>query len=227
MEGVHPENNTENNAPATENAASGTGLPVASPRSLDDPNATFEDLPFKPQLTEKQAKRANQTFKGMVLSIGFTVAILIPVLMLNPAPKDDAFESDVNLQATAEQTEQISGFEIFAPELGEKEYANFARWQANTAQGVPYWEFGLVSEDKNFVWVRQAAESNQTWIALISDAATPTEKRTIGGTEWEVRVKDQSTYLIADFADSTVVLSSDTSVEQLNSVAEQVANDLK
>lgn len=226
MEGVQPEKNTENSVPATGNTANGTETPAASPRSLDDPNATFEDLPYKPQLTEKQAKRANQTFKGMVLSIGFTVAILIPVLMLNPPPKDDAFESDVNLQATAEQTEQISGFEIFAPELGDKAYANFARWQANTAQGVPYWECGLVFEDKNFVWVRQAADANPTWIALITDAATPTETRTIGGAQWEVRTKDQSTYLISEFKDSTVVLSSDTSAEQLNSVAEQVASEL-
>ncbi len=226
MEGVEPENNTENNAQAAANAASGTQMPATARRSLDDPNATFEDLPFKPQLTEKQAKRANQTFKGMVLSIGFTIAILIPVLMLNPAPKDDAFESDVNLQATAEQTEKISGFEIFAPELGEKEYANFARWQANTAQGVPYWECGLVFENKDFVWVRQAAEANPTWIALITDAAVPTETRTIGGAQWEVRTKDQGTYLISEFKDSTVVLSSDTSDEQLNVVAEQVASEL-
>lgn len=226
MVGVHPENNTENNAPATEPADRGSETAPASRRSLDDPNATFEDLPFKPQLTEKQAKRANQTFKGMVLSVGFTLAILIPLFLLNPAPKEDSFETDVNLQQTAQQTQQIAGFEVFAPELGENQYANFARWQANAAQGVPYWEFGVVIDDKDFVWVRQAAEANDTWIALTTDTAAPAGTRTIGGSEWEVRAKDESTYLISDRGDSTLILSSDTSEEQLVRVAELVEAEL-
>ena len=223
---MHSENNTENNVPATDPSQGVGQPPVATRRSLDDPDATFEDLPFKPQLTEKQAKRANQTFKGMVLSIGFTVAIVVPLLLLNPAPKDDSFKSEVELQQVAEQAEQVAEFDIFAPKLEENQYANFARWQSNVAQGVPYWEFGMVENDKNFVWVRQSGEANPTWIALITEAAIPTETRTIGGSQWEVRVKDTTTYLISERSDSTVILSSDTSSEQLNRVAEQVEAEL-
>ena len=36
MEGVEPENNTENNAQAAANAASGTQMPATARRSLDD-----------------------------------------------------------------------------------------------------------------------------------------------------------------------------------------------
>jgi len=216
---VQLENNNGNNVPVNEPLDQNAELDSAPRRDLNDPEATFDDLPFKPQLTEKAAKRANQTYKGMILSVGFTLAILIPLILLNPAPKEQAFKSDVNLAQTAEQTESIAGFKIFAPELAEDEYANFARWQANNAQGVPYWEFGVVSDDKNFVWVRQAAKANQTWIALTTDAAVPTGTKTIGGWKWEERVKDKTTYLISERKDSTLILSTDTSTEELENVA--------
>lgn len=219
IEDVQLENNNGDNVPANE-ATDHTAEPTsAGRRDLNDPKATFDDLPFKPQLTEKAAKRANQTYKGMILSVGFTLAILIPLILLNPAPKEQAFKSEVNLQQTAEQTESIAGFKVFAPDLGDDQYANFARWQANNAQGVPYWEFGVVTDDKNFVWVRQAAKANPTWIALTTDTAVPTGTKTIGSWKWEERVKDQTTYLITERKDSTLILSSDTSKEDLENVA--------
>lgn len=220
------ENNSGNTMPVNEPSDQSAKSAPEPRRDLNDPEATFEDLPFKPQLTEKQAKRANQTFKGMVLSVGFTLAVVIPLVLLNPAPKDEAFESKVNLQQTAEQTEQIAGFDVFAPSLGDGQYANFARWQANTAQGVPYWEFGIVTKNKDFVWVRQAAEANATWIALTTDTAVPSGTRTIGGWEWEVRVKDETTYLISERKESTLILSTDTSQQQLEDVAELAESTL-
>jgi len=223
---VQLENNNGNNVPAneaTDHNAESTSVPR---RDLNDPEATFEDLPFKPQLTEKAAKRANQTYKGMILSVGFTLAILIPLILLNPAPKQQAFKSDVNLQQTAEQTESVAGFKIFAPDLADNQYSNFARWQANNAQGVPYWEFGIVADDKNFVYVRQAGKANPTWIALTTDAAVPTGTKTIGSWEWEERVKDETTYLITERKDSTLILSTDTSTEELENVAKLAESTL-
>ncbi len=196
-------------------------------RSIDDPNATFEDLPHKPQLTEKQAKRANQTLKGMLLSIGFCIAVFIPLYLLNPQPSDKAFDSKVDLAATAQQASEAVGYELFAPQLEQGEYANFARWQTNSTQDVPYWEFGVVSDDKNFVWVRQAKDANPTWVALITDAAVPAGTVDVDGVQWEKRTKDKTTYLISKQGDSTVILSTDTGEEELVDMAKRVDAELK
>ncbi len=226
MDSVQPEN-TENNTPASEAGA----VPVISDeptrRDLNDPKATFEDLPYKPQLTEKQAKRANQTLKGMIISVAFCIAVFIPLYLLNPTPDEKAFESTVDLQATAQGASEMAGTELFAPELADDEYANFARWQANTAQGVPYWEFGVVIEDSKFVWVRQAVDSNPTWVALITDSALPTGTKEIDGVQWEVRTKDAKTYLISEGKDTTFVLSSDTGEEELVEMARLASQDAK
>src|SRR5699024_7204966 len=146
---------------------------------------------------------------------------------LNPTPDEKAFESTVDLQATAQGASEMAGTELFAPELADDEYANFARWQANTAQGVPYWEFGVVIEDSKFVWVRQAVDSNTTGVGLSTDSALPTGTKEIDGVQWEVRTTDAKTYLISEGKGTTVVLSSDTGEEELVEMARLASQDAK
>lgn len=208
---VQPENTPPNDAQ--------TGAqPVR--RDLNDPKATFEDLPFTPVLTEKQSKRANQTFKGMVLSIGFTVAVLIPLLLLNPGTKEENFQHAVDLQKVASDASGIAEFEVFAPQVSGEDYANFARWKSNQVQDISYWEFGLVMSETNFVYVRQTADANPTWIALVTDNAAPTDERIVDGSKWEVRVKDETTYMISEREDSTLIISSDTGEEEIMAIVQ-------
>ncbi|WP_431711346.1 DUF4245 domain-containing protein [Glutamicibacter uratoxydans] len=214
----------ENQQPASASDASVTGR-----RDINDPNATFEDLPYKPQLTKSQAKRANQTFKGMVLSLLFTLAAVIPILLLNPINSGGENERSVDLEAVAAQAAPAADFEPWAPTLGEGEYANFARWQTSRVQEVSYWEFGLVMQERDFVWVRQIsnAEFNPSWLAALTDNAVPTDTLILDGTEWEQRTKDEQVYLISEREDSTLVLSSDTSEEQLLSIAQAAQQQVK
>lgn len=198
-------------------------------RDVNDPEATFEDLPYKPQLTKSQAKRANQTFKGMVLSLLFTLAAVIPILLLNPANSGEESKRSVDLQEVASQASSAAQFQPWAPSLGEGEYANFARWQTSRAQEVSYWEFGLVMQDRDFVWVRQISneEFNPSWLAALTDNAVPTDTLVLDGTEWERRTKDSQVYLISQREDSTLVLSSDTAEEQLLATAQAAQQQVK
>lgn len=211
MGNVQPENTSQNDVPVGEQ-------PIR--RDLNDPEATFEDLPFTPLLTEKQSKRANQTFKGMLLSVGFTIAVIIPLLLLNPANKEESFQHPVDLQAVASEVSGVADFKVFAPQVSGDEYANFARWKSNQIQDVSYWEFGLVMDETNFVYVRQSADANPTWIALVTDNAIPSDERVINGHNWEVRKKDQTVYMISNFKDSTLIISSDTGEEELMTVVQ-------
>lgn len=219
--GVQPRE-TDQSEPESTPTASGR-------RDLNDPEATFEDLPYTPQLTKSQAKRANQTFKGMVLSLLFTLAAVIPILLLNPINSGGDAERSVDLHLVAEQAAPAADFDPWAPTLGEGEYANFARWQTSRVQEVSYWEFGLVMQERDFVWVRQISndEFNPSWLALLTDNAVPTDTLIIDGSEWEQRVKDDQVYLISQREDSTLVLSSDTSQEQLLSIAQAAQQQVK
>lgn len=223
---MQPEN-PENTTPQSDVSTSSIRSEEMPRRDLNDPDATFEDLPFKPQLTEKQSKRMNQTFKGMIFSIGFCILVFIPLYLLNPQPSAESFKSSVDLQATAQQAGESAGFEPFAPELPENSYANFARWQTNATQGVPFWEFGVVASETKFVWVRQAAEANATWIALTTDGALPSGTQDVDGTQWEVRTKDETTYMISERQDTTFIISSDTGTEELLEIVELAERGVK
>ncbi|GAB3654671.1 hypothetical protein GCM10027591_10580 [Zhihengliuella somnathii] len=185
-----------------------------------------EELP-KPILTKAQAKRANQSLKGMVISVLLTLAVVIPVMFLNPFNQENNFEPDVDVTAVAAQVAQTSSFSPVDADVPEGWTPNFARWKSGTSDGVPYWEVGYLTTDDGFVWVKQTDAANPTWVSQHAGSAPVTGSRTIGGVEWEERasVDDdgvRTVTLVGDLAGTTVLLTSDSGAEDLAAAAEAV-----
>ncbi|GHD09624.1 DUF4245 domain-containing protein [Zhihengliuella salsuginis] len=182
-----------------------------------------EQLP-KPILTESQAKRANQSLKGMVISVLLTLAVVIPVMLMNPFNQENNFEPDVDVSAVAAQAAQSADFAPLDPDMPEGWYPNFARWQAGSTDGVAYWEAGYVTDQEGFVWLKQTDAANPTWIAQHAESAPVTGQRQIGGTTWEersVREDDGAPQvtLVGTVDGTTVLLSSDSGPETLEAAA--------
>jgi len=207
----HPE---DLSAPASAPAAATE--PPAAPES---PAAGESQLPVKPVLTPSQAKRANQTLKGMIISVVLTVAVAIPVVLINPANKADTYRQPVDVTSVASQAAADAAFTPWAPAMPEGDYVNFARWITGNIDGIKYWELGVVTRDEKFVWVRQTADANPSWLATVTDNASPAGEHMVDGTAWELRKKDKDQVLISKFGDSTVVLTSDSGIETLDSLA--------
>lgn len=178
-----------------------------------------EESSFKPVLTPSQAKRANQTLKGMIISVVLTVAVAIPVVLLNPTSKADTYRQTVDVSAVASQAAADASFTPWAPVMPEGDYVNFARWITGNIDGIKYWEFGVVTHDDKFVWVRQSADANPSWLATVTDNATPAGEHLVDGKAWELRAKDKSQVLISKIGNSTILLSSDSGIETLDSMA--------
>lgn len=182
------------------------------------PDTGREPAP-KPLLTPAQAKRANQTLKGMIISVVLTVAVAIPVILINPPNKADTYRAPVDISAVASQAAPDADFTPWAPNLPEGDYVNFARWITKNVDGIKYWEFGVVTKDDKFVWVRQTAKTNPSWLAAVTQGATPAGTHTVDGTEWELRKKEKTQVLITTRGQSTIVLSSDSGTEPLEKLA--------
>ena len=200
--------------------------PASAPVAATEPPAAPEtpadgetQPPFKPVLTPSQAKRANQTLKGMIISVVLTVAVAVPVVLINPANKADTYRQPVEVSAVASQAAADAAFTPWAPVLPEGDYVNFARWITGNIDGIKYWEFGVVTDDAKFVWVRQSADANPSWLATVTDNAVPAGEHLVDGTAWELRKKDKTEVLISTIGDSTVVLTSDSGIETLDSLA--------
>lgn len=197
----------------------GPTVPASSSAPADAPASVEPEQNFKPVLTAAQSKRANQTLKGMIISVLLTVAVAIPVILINPANKAETFRDPVDVADVASQAAADANFVPWAPTLPADDYVNFARWVAGNVDGIKYWEFGVVTSDEKFVWVRQTADSNPSWLATVTENAVPAGTHTVDGTDWELRTKDKSQVLISTIGDSTLVFSSDSGLETLDSMA--------
>ncbi|MBV1779163.1 DUF4245 domain-containing protein [Paeniglutamicibacter sp. ABSL32-1] len=211
----------------------GPAVPAASPASATTPAPVDADAPthvsasapedaqqpVKPVLTPSQAKRANQTLKGMIISVLLTVAVAIPVILINPPDKAENFRAPVDVADVASQAAADADFTPWAPNLPEGDYVNFARWITGNVDGIKFWEFGVVTKDDEFVWVRQTAGANPSWLAAVTENAALAGTHAVDGTDWELRTKGKSEILIGTLGKSTIVLTSDSGLGTLESLA--------
>lgn len=179
-----------------------------------------------PVLTPSQAKRASQTLKGMIISVLLTVAVAIPVILINPPNKAETYRDQIDIAAVAAQAAPDADFTPWAPSLPEGDYVNFARWIAKNVDGIKYWEFGVVTKDDTFVWVRQTNTPNPSWLAAVTENATPAGSHTVDGTAWELRKKDRNQILIGERGESTLVLSSDSGMDTLDDLARLAQSEI-
>lgn len=182
---------------------------------------------FKPVLTPSQAKRANQTLKGMIISVVLTVAVALPIIFINPGSKAETYRQPVDISAVASQAAADAAFIPWAPALPADDYVNFARWLTGNVDGIKFWEFGVVTHDEKFVWVRQSADANPSWLATVTNNAVPAGEHLVDGVPWELRKKDKSQVLISTIGSSTIVLSSDDGIETLESLARLATAQIK
>lgn len=196
------------------------GQPIQQP----DAGAPGEQAPT-PVLTAKQAKRANATVIGMLISTGLTLALVLAAVMLNPAPKGERPGADV--PAIAAEAADTAGYAPLAPELPEGWSANYARWNTGSADGVAHWEVGWLTPGENFIKMSQTSQANPTWVAQMAEQAAPAGERTAGGITWELRDgTDGDAHLIGEFDATTVILSGAADLTEFDVLAEAIAADL-
>lgn len=192
-----------------------------APQQQTDTDGT----PVTPVLTPAQSKRANQSLKGMVISVLLTVAVAVPVVALNPPSSSEQFKPDVNVSAVASQAGQAADFTPVSPAMPDGWYPNFARWTAGTADKIDYWDFGYVTNDNGFVEVRQTGDATPGWIAKMTEDATASGTVDVDGTTWKALAKDAQVTWVLEGKDSTILLSSDSGDDVLRQSARAVMKD--
>lgn len=191
-------------------ASSGSGSGEPAPRRAPLPG----EPGFKAPLTASQVKRANQTVKGMVISVVLTLAVALPVIFLNPSSTENTYEGRVDVAEVAQQTITTEGFEAVSPSFPDDWYANHATWNTGAADGVPFWEIGVVQGEEHYAQVLQTEKANPSWISLATDASMPTGRSVdVDGRAWQERTHSSSdapkTILTTKIGSYTYVVSGD------------------
>ncbi|MDN6333045.1 MAG: DUF4245 domain-containing protein, partial [Micrococcaceae bacterium] len=189
------------------------------------PPPAADDPPVPPVLTPAQSKRANQSLKGMIISVLLTVAVAVPVIALNPAGNDDKFKPDVNVTAVASEAGQAADFTPVAARMPEGWYPNFARWISGSADQIDYWEVGYVTGDDGCGWGRQTADATPGGSAKLSEDATASGSVEVDGTTWDSYTRAAKVSWVRKAHGSTLMLSSESGDEVLREAARAVLED--
>lgn len=182
-------------------------MTAPSPSAGNDGGLRDADAPVTPVLTKKQAQRANSSVVGMLIALGISLLLILPVMLLVPQKKTETFERRVNVAAVATQAGHSMGFKPAAPALGEDYPSNHADMSAGGQSKVPTWTVGYITPSKTYLQFIQTNKANDTWVAQTVNGPK-VDSRTIEGLTWDVytsskneqtwvSVREGNTYLIS------------------------------
>ena len=203
--------------------------PPRQPHEQKVTSETPEEGAVVPQITTKQAAKINAPIRGMIISMAVLFMLILPFLWLSPKPDAQPYRADVNVAEEAGFVAEQADFTPAAPELGEDWTANYARWQANSQDGVPVWSVGYLSPEYRLVELVQTAEANPTWLAQRTELIPVTDQKNVGGVSWDIHHRDpigqqeEFTAWVGELDDSTVILSGKASEGEFEHVAKTLA----
>lgn len=192
----------------------------------------------KPQFTKKQIGRITQPAFAMLLSLIVTLAVVIPIILINPSNQNNDYDPQIDVAQAAQEGSAATPVTLLAPEVPEEWYASFARWRHDNAAEISYWEVGYVTAEKEFLGVTQAIEPNASWLHDYTQEGTSEGTVMAAGYPWEASVKDDNTFWVLnsegtdlpgadDGRPQTIILTSSGTEEQLKSLAEATIAELK
>lgn len=204
-------------------------MPPASPSGRGTPAGAGapDPAPAKPVLRAAAAKRANASVIGMIIALAVSIAVFLPVVLLNPAPKSGGYRPDINVSAIARNAADVAGFTPAAPETGDTFRPNYARWQSGAGNGVPAWEVGYITPGESFIGLIQTQQANPTWLLQQTKNAAVTGTRSAGGQDWELRDTGKGEKsMVLVHAGTTIVLTGTAQLDEFTVLAAAVVESL-
>lgn len=202
-------------------------------------NEAAEDLEQpKPQFTKKQIDRISQPAIAMLLTMVVTVAIVLPLMLINPMSKKNEYDPQIDVTQLAAEGSTATPIRLAAPDVPGEWHATFARWKKDSTAQVDYWEVGYVTQSKEFAGLTQAVGANPSWVMEKTQKATGEEIVNASGYSWQVRTEEDNTYWLLDTKGTdlpgtkdgepqTVILTSSGPQEELSKLAEATVAELK
>lgn len=203
-------------------------IPESSPEKSSSENT------MKPQITTKQAARINAPARNMIISMIVMIALLIPFLMLMPQLTNtkNYYDPDVDLHGISYNAGTEAGFPVAAPELEGWTY-NFARWNSGQADGISFWNTGMVTSNQNYIELTQAKGTNPTWIANKIENAPISDEKKISGAPWKIHTltntnEDKTiTSYVGEIEGTTVILKGEAEPAEFEQLANAVVEYAK
>lgn len=179
--------------------------------------------------------RASKTTTNLLWALGATLLIALVLVLLVTRPDQPIPGSpqlaDIDVAATASQAASTLGASPVVPDI-DGWVANAARLESPTGD-VTSWYVGQLTQDGDFIGLRQGVDANPTWVAQQVAAARQTGERTIAGVVWDEydrRATDPTGItafsLVAEIGASTIVLFGTANDDDFDALAASVVESL-
>lgn len=128
-------------------------------------------------------RRARQTVRNLIFALAATLGLV--VLIIGGVPRDDSNRiNPVDYRSEATAASAATGEIALAPTIPTDWWSNSARLEETA--GVKNWYTGFVTEDEEYIGLRQAFASNPSWVALTLERNWYEGDIEVGGFTWQV-----------------------------------------
>jgi hypothetical protein len=128
-------------------------------------------------------RRAKQTVRNLVYAL--LVTLLLVIVIILGVPRDDSNRIQrIDYLSEASAASEAIGLQVVAPKIPADWWSNSARLEETA--GVSSWYSGFVTEDNQFIGLKQAFESNPSWVALTLERNWYERDLQIAGFTWQV-----------------------------------------
>ncbi|SDT09903.1 DUF4245 domain-containing protein [Microterricola viridarii] len=177
--------------------------------------------------------RAKQTINNLVLSLAATLGLVIVIVLIVPR-SDKPIERAVDWSSVAAELQPTVDVTLVDPALP-------AGWTANSTElstdkaGITSWYIALISPEKQYLGIHQGIDTDASWLAAKLDGNSPVSTAVIDGVSWDVYSNPKPAderglfhyALVTEAGPSTIVLLGEAGPEVFDSVATELAPDVR
>lgn len=177
--------------------------------------------------------KARKTINNLVAALLATLGLVLVIVLIVPR-SDKPIERDVDWSAAAAALQPGVDVTLVDPELP-------IGWSSNSAQlstdkaGISSWYIGLLSPEQKYVGIYQGIDADASWLATLLNGTAPVSTATIDGISWDVYSSSQPAAerglfhyaLVTQAGDSTIVLLGEPGAEVFDSIASELAPDVR
>ncbi|MGO2606392.1 MAG: DUF4245 family protein, partial [Brachybacterium tyrofermentans] len=159
--------------------------PDDAPETPDESSSGLPQPLPQPKSAYELPSRKNTVLRNMVWAIALTMALVVVIAIAffgvgSTSDRTPLENSELDVAASAERAQDVAGFPVAAPAMGEEWSERSARF----ADGdTPRWQVDYTSPSDSLVTLTEESEVSATMLSAALPGTVVEEELTIGGTD--------------------------------------------
>lgn len=206
--------------------------PDDAPETPDESSSGLPQPLPQPKSAYELPSRKNTVLRNMVWAIALTMALVVVIAIAffgvgSTSDRTPLENSELDVAASAERAQDVAGFPVAAPAMGEEWSERSARF---TDGDTPRWQVDYTSPSDSLVTLTEESEVSATMLSAALPGTVVEEKLTIGGTDCQALSGGEdgaeTVGISCEGEDFGLLVHGETDREELSALAEAALADI-